>query len=95
MLLATTSVTLQLIVDDNKRGRVMGFFAMGVFGLMPFTNLFVGAIFAWLGVTWGIFTVGAFCALVALFYWSGTAFYCDKLLAFYKERGMSESERAI
>lgn len=95
MLLATTSATLQLIVEDNKRGRVMSFYAMGVFGLMPFTNFLIGALCAEIGVTWGTFVMGCFCGLIALFYYSGLAFYREKLLPLYLDRGMGELERPI
>ncbi len=95
VLLATCSASLQLIVDDNKRGRVMSFYAMGVFGLMPFTNFLIGALCYWLTVSWGIFTLGSFCLLVASFYGMSLSHYREQLQALYVEKSIGELERPV
>jgi len=95
MLLATTSATLQLIVDADKRGRIMSFYAMGVFGLMPFSSFLIGALCSWLGISWGIALISLFCLLVTIFYWSGLKTYRGQLLSLYATRGLSEIERPI
>lgn len=40
--LATTNTVLQTIVEDDKRGRVMGFYILAFMGVTPFGNLIAG-----------------------------------------------------
>ena len=70
------------------------YFILG-FGLMPFTNFFIGLLCAELGVTWGTFIIGVVCGLVALFYYGNLKNYRNKLRPLYKERGMNKAERPI
>ncbi len=95
VLLASTSSTLQLIVEDRKRGRVMSFYAMGVFGLMPFTNFLVGALCHWLSVSWGIFLIGVVCLIGAVAYSINFSDYREKMQSLYLEKSMTDLERPI
>jgi MFS family permease len=40
--MSACNTLLQTVVDDDKRGRVMSFFAMAFFGTVPFGSLFAG-----------------------------------------------------
>jgi MFS family permease len=40
--MAASNTFVQTIVDEDKRGRVMSFFAMAFFGTVPFGSLFAG-----------------------------------------------------
>jgi MFS family permease len=55
--MAASNTLLQTIVDEDKRGRVMSFFAMAFFGMAPFGSLLAGGLGARLGapatVRWG------------------------------------------
>lgn len=42
--LGATNTILQTLVDEDKRGRVMGLYAMAFFGMAPFGNLAAGAL---------------------------------------------------
>jgi len=42
--MAASNTVLQTIVEDDKRGRVMSFFAMSFFGMVPLGSLVAGAI---------------------------------------------------
>lgn len=56
---------LQTIVDDDKRGRVMGFFSMAVMGMGPFGSLFAGALASRIGAPATLFLCGSLCILSA------------------------------
>lgn len=42
--LASANTVLQTIVDDNKRGRLMSFYAMSFGGMVPFGSLVAGTL---------------------------------------------------
>ncbi|HTE52978.1 MAG TPA: MFS transporter [Kofleriaceae bacterium] len=42
--LGASNTILQTVVDEDKRGRVMGFYAMSFFGMAPFGSLAAGAL---------------------------------------------------
>lgn len=65
-----TSTVIQVIVDDEKRGRVMSLFTMSFLGMMPMGNLAAGIVADFIGapLTLGVF--GALCVGAALVYWS-------------------------
>ena len=42
--LGASNTILQTVVDEDKRGRVMGFYAMAFFGMAPFGSLAAGAL---------------------------------------------------
>lgn len=42
--MAATNTILQTVVDEDKRGRVMSFYTMAVFGTVPIGSLFSGAL---------------------------------------------------
>jgi MFS family permease len=71
-LLASCNTLIQTIVEEDKRGRVMGFYTMSFMGVAPFGSLLAGgiagAIGGGLGVAWTITLGGAGCLLVCLFF---------------------------
>ena len=42
--MATSNTVLQIIVDDGRRGRVMGFYTMAIMGTAPFGSLLAGSL---------------------------------------------------
>lgn len=44
VLLASSNTVLQTLVDEDKRGRVMSFYSMAVFGVVPFGSLLTGSL---------------------------------------------------
>jgi MFS family permease len=56
--MASTNTILQTIVEDDKRGRVMAYYAMAFQGLPPFGSLFAGALSDRIGAP-GAVMVGA------------------------------------
>ena len=51
VFLASCNTTLQLVVPDRMRGRIMGLYAFVLAGVTPLGSLLVGTIAEWLGVS--------------------------------------------
>jgi MFS family permease len=73
VLVASSNTLLQTIVDDGKRGRVMGFFLMAYFGTTPFGSLVAGAMAARFGAPVVVALGGLCCIAGALWFKSGVA----------------------
>lgn len=61
--MATGNTLLQTVVDDDKRGRVMSFYAMSFGGMMPLGSLLAGAMASRIGAPWTVFIGGAACVI--------------------------------
>ena len=68
MQTAATNTILQTITDDDKRGRVMGFYSMAIMGTAPFGSLLAGGLAKVIGAPWTIFGGGLACIIGALFF---------------------------
>jgi hypothetical protein len=53
-------------VHDDKRGRVMSFYALAVLGMAPFGSLIAGSVAAKIGAPWTIFGGGVACVVSSL-----------------------------
>jgi len=69
LLMASSNTLVQTLVEDDKRGRVMSFFAMAFTGTMPFGNLMMGAMAGRLGAGVAIMCGGTACLLVVLIFY--------------------------
>jgi MFS family permease len=65
MVIAASNTVLQTIVDDDKRGRVMSFYAMAFQGMTPFGSLLAGGLGSRLGAP-PTLVVGGICCLIGL-----------------------------
>lgn len=63
---ASSNTILQTIVDDDKRGRVMSFYAMAFLGAAPLGSLVAGSLAAHLGVARAVQIAGTLCILGAM-----------------------------
>jgi MFS family permease len=66
--LALSNTTLQVLVDDDKRGRVMSFYAMSFMGTAPIGSLLAGALASHIGAATTLAAGGVLCALAALLF---------------------------
>ncbi len=66
MQMTSSNTILQTIVDDDKRGRVMSFYAMAFVGTAPFGSLLAGALATSIGAPNTLLTGGTFCILGAV-----------------------------
>jgi MFS family permease len=63
--MASANTLLQTIVDDDKRGRVMSFYAMSFMGMAPFGSLLAGALASKFGAPATNIIGGSLCLLGA------------------------------
>ncbi len=70
--MGASNTILQTVVDEDKRGRVMGFYAMAFFGMAPFGSLAAGALAERFGAPATVFG----CGVATLI---GTALFARKL----------------
>jgi MFS family permease len=66
--LASSNTVLQTIADEDKRGRVMSLYTMGMRGMMPFGSLLAGGVAAAFGAPFVLLIGGASCAVGAVVY---------------------------
>jgi len=66
--MASTNTVLQTIVDDDKRGRVMGLYTMSIRGVAPFGSLLAGIIASAIGTPQTLLIGGLFCIAGGLFF---------------------------
>jgi MFS family permease len=66
--MAISNTLLQTIVDEDKRGRVMSFFAAATMGTTPFGSLLAGAMAARLGAPFTLLISGICCVAGALWF---------------------------
>jgi MFS family permease len=64
LLMASSNTLVQTLVEDDKRGRVMSFFAMAFTGTMPLGNLMMGALAGRFGAAVALMLGGVACLLV-------------------------------
>lgn len=66
--MASSNTMLQTVVDEDKRGRVMSFYAMAFVGTAPFGSLFAGALADRIGAPGTILAGGAMCIVGAVLF---------------------------
>jgi MFS family permease len=64
--MASSNTVIQTIVDDDKRGRVMSFYAMTFAGMAPFGSLLAGWTAQRIGAPWTLAVGGCCCIVGAL-----------------------------
>jgi MFS family permease len=66
--IVTSNTILQTIVADDKRGRVMSFYAMSVFGFSPIGSLIAGMLASWMGAPQTLMLGGVLCLCASIWY---------------------------
>ncbi|MCG6535344.1 MAG: MFS transporter, partial [Syntrophales bacterium LBB04] len=67
-VLTSCNTMLQTIVDEDKRGRVMSFYAMAFQGMTPFGNLMAGSLTSFIGAPNTVILGGACCITISAFF---------------------------
>jgi MFS family permease len=67
-VLAASNTVIQTLVPEDKRGRVMSYYVMAIFGTAPFGSLFAGALAHRIGARHTVFVTGAFCIAGSLWF---------------------------
>lgn len=68
LLMASSNTLVQTLVEDDKRGRVMSFFAMAFTGTMPMGNLMMGSTAQKIGAPTALTIGGALCLTVVFIF---------------------------
>lgn len=66
--ITSSNTIIQTMVEDNKRGRVMSFYALAMVGMMPFGNLLAGSLAQLLGAPAALIVCGSVCILGSLWF---------------------------
>jgi MFS family permease len=65
---AASNTLVQMMVTDDKRGRVMSLYIMSFIGMVPLGNLFVGALVNWIGLSGTLVITGSSCIVGSLLF---------------------------
>ena len=93
--IVTSNTILQTIVDDDKRGRVMSFYSMSVFGFLPIGSLFAGMLASWMGAPNTLILGGALCLLASVWYFGRLPEIRRVIRPVYIEMGIVPDPAAI
>jgi MFS family permease len=67
-MFSASNTIIQTLVSEDKRGRVMSYYAMAFFGTAPFGSLLAGALAHRIGAPYTVVITGAFCLAGALWF---------------------------
>ena len=65
---ASSNTILQTIVDEDKRGRIMSFYAMAFMGMAPFGSLLAGSLASKIGAPHTLVISGVACVIASLLF---------------------------
>jgi MFS family permease len=65
---SASNTVIQTLVPEDKRGRVMSFYVMALFGTAPFGSLLAGSLAHRIGAPHTVFVTGAFCIATSLWF---------------------------
>jgi len=86
--MASSNTLLQTIVEDDKRGRVMSFYAMAFMGLTPVGSLFAGFLASKIGAPWTVCVGGIACTVGAVFFAKRLPALREKVRPIYVNMGI-------
>jgi MFS family permease len=91
VLLSSCNTTLQAIVDEDKRGRVMSLYSMAFMGLAPLGSLLAGALAQQAGVTVALRALGVGCLVGAAAFAARLARPLrERATALLREKGLTD-----
>lgn len=88
---ASCNTVIQTVVDDEKRGRVMGFYAMAIFGMAPFGSLMAGSLASHIGAPYTVMIGGISCIAASLFFTGRLPAFRRAVHPIYVEKGILEN----
>jgi len=86
--MAAGNTILQMIVDDDKRGRVMSLYTMAFIGMAPFGSLLAGSLAAKIGAPNTLFFGGVCCITGSLVFFWKLPFIRKKIHPVYVKKGI-------
>ena len=88
VLLASANTVLQTIVEDNKRGRLMSFYAMSFGGMVPFGSLVAGGLATTIGARNTVLAGGLVCIAGGLWFARSLPALREMVRPIYIEKGI-------
>lgn len=88
MQMAASNTILQTIVEESKRGRIMGLFTLAFFGTVPFGSLLAGALAERIGPMPTIAFGGICCVAASAWFAMGLPQMRDHIRPIYRRKGI-------
>jgi predicted MFS family arabinose efflux permease len=79
---------IQTIAEEDKRGRVMSFYAMALMGTMPIGNLLAGSVAAGIGIQYTMIIGGIVTVLSAFWFESKRRSMRSVVRSIYRDKGI-------
>jgi MFS family permease len=86
--MAASNTVLQTIVEEDKRGRIMGLFTMAFLGMVPFGSLLAGSLASKIGAPNTLLLGGICCIIGALLFVRKLPSLREKVRPIYIEKGI-------
>jgi MFS family permease len=86
--MAASNTVLQTIVEEDKRGRIMGLFTMAFLGMVPFGSLLAGSLASKIGAPNTLLLGGICCIIGALMFVRKLPSLREKVRPIYIEKGI-------
>lgn len=86
--MASSNTIIQTIVDEDKRGRVMSFFAMSFMGMAPFGSLFAGSLASVIGAPATLVITGLCCIAGAVLFFRRLPEFRRHIRPVYRKMGI-------
>jgi MFS family permease len=86
--MAASNTVLQTIVEEDKRGRIMGLFTMAFMGMVPFGNLLAGSLASKIGAPNTLLLGGTCCIIGALMFVRKLSSLREKIRPIYIQKGI-------
>lgn len=93
MSVTTCNTVLQTIVEEDKRGRVMSFFAMAFFGMIPFGSLLAGSLAHMIGAPETIMIGGISCIFGSVLFAIKLSSFRELIRPIYVKKGIILEEQ--
>jgi len=85
---ASSNTILQTVVEEDKRGRVMSFYAMAFMGMAPFGSLLAGSVASKIGAPNTLIIGGASCILGSFIFAKKLPLIREMVRPIYLEKGI-------
>jgi MFS family permease len=85
---ASSNTVLQMVVDDDKRGRVMSFYTMAFMGMMPFGSLLAGTLASRIGAPATMLAGGVSCIAGSLAFAVRLPYLRREIRPIYRKKGI-------
>jgi MFS family permease len=93
MSITPSNTALQTIVEDDKRGRVMSFYAMAFFGMVPFGSLFAGSLAHMIGAPATLIIGGIICIFGSVLFACNLSSFRKLVRPIYVKKGILSEEQ--